>query len=62
MSEVHEAAAAGDSEQILNLLNLGKYDVNQKDAEWHDRTPLHWAAIKGNFAKRCSFDHSGITQ
>ncbi|XP_033645014.1 ankyrin repeat domain-containing protein 66-like [Asterias rubens] len=48
MSEVHEAAAAGDSEQILNLLNLGKYDVNQKDAEWHDRTPLHWAAIKGH--------------
>lgn len=47
MTEVHEAAAAGDSALIETLLDTGKYDVNGQDPEWHNRTPIHWAAIKG---------------
>ena len=49
MTEVHEAAANGDSAQIDTLMNTGRYDANAKDQEWHDRTPMHWAAIKGGF-------------
>ncbi|PIK47690.1 putative ankyrin repeat domain-containing protein 66 [Apostichopus japonicus] len=48
MTEVHEAAAAGDSTLIETLLDTGKYDVNGPDPEWHNRTPVHWAAIKGH--------------
>lgn len=48
MTEVHEAAAAGDSALIETLLDTGKYDVNGPDPEWNNRTPLHWAAIKGH--------------
>lgn len=48
MTEVHEAAAAGDSALIETLLDTGKYDVNGQDPEWHNRTPIHWAAIKGH--------------
>ena len=47
MTEVHEAAANGDSAQIETLMDTGRYDANAKDNEWHDRTPMHWAAIKG---------------
>ncbi len=49
MTEVHEAAANGDSTQIDTLMNTGRYDANAKDQEWHDRTPMHWAALKGWF-------------
>ena len=49
MTEVHEAAANGDSAQIDTLMNTGRYDANAKDQEWHDRTPMHWAAIKGGW-------------
>ncbi|XP_072045448.1 ankyrin repeat domain-containing protein 66-like [Amphiura filiformis] len=48
MTEVHEAAANGDSTQIETLMNTGRYDANAKDQEWHERTPMHWAALKGH--------------
>ncbi|XP_070557137.1 ankyrin repeat domain-containing protein 66-like [Ptychodera flava] len=48
MSELHEAASMGDSDLLEELIDSQKYDVNQKDAEWSNRTPLHWAAIKGH--------------
>ena len=46
--ELHEAASMGDFETMEELLASGKYDVNQKDPEWGNRTPLHWAATKGS--------------
>ncbi|XP_041484823.1 ankyrin repeat domain-containing protein 66-like [Lytechinus variegatus] len=48
MTELHEAAASGDSAQIELLLTTGKYDINGPDLEWNSRCPIHWAAIKGH--------------
>ena len=45
--ELHEAAATGDSDTLEEFLQTSKLDVNMKDAEWHDKTALHWAATKG---------------
>lgn len=50
MSELvlHEAAASGDYHELESLLMMGRIDVNFKDAEFGDRTALHWAAAKGS--------------
>ncbi|XP_072170443.1 ankyrin repeat domain-containing protein 66-like [Diadema setosum] len=48
MTELHEAAASGDSDHIESLLATGKYDINGPDLEWNSRCPLHWAAIRGH--------------
>lgn len=48
MTELHEAAASGDSALIESLLTTGKYDINGPDPEWNSRCPLHWAAIRGH--------------
>lgn len=47
MTELHQAAAAGNCDLVEEILKKGQCDVNGKDADWNDRTPLHWAAIKG---------------
>ncbi|XP_016153093.1 PREDICTED: ankyrin repeat domain-containing protein 66 isoform X3 [Ficedula albicollis] len=47
MTELHEAVAVGDYDLVEKILKAGHCDPNQKDADWHDRTPLHWAAAKG---------------
>lgn len=46
-TEVHEACSMGDVDALEEYINSGKYDVNMKDPEWQDRTPLHWACAKG---------------
>ena len=45
--EMHEAACMGDYDSLEDLINSGKYDVNQKDPDWKNKTPLHWACTKG---------------
>ncbi|XP_077173257.1 ankyrin repeat domain-containing protein 66 [Paroedura picta] len=47
MTELHQAVAAGNAESVDEILRQGQCDLNAKDADWNDRTPLHWAAIKG---------------
>jgi len=47
MTELHEAVALGDYDLVDEILRTGRCDPNHKDADWHDRTPLHWAAAKG---------------
>lgn len=47
MTELHEAVAVGDYDWVKEILKAGRCDPNQKDVDWHDRTPLHWAAAKG---------------
>ncbi|XP_074548394.1 ankyrin repeat domain-containing protein 66 [Halichoeres trimaculatus] len=48
MSELHQAAAAGDFNQVEELLRQNKCDPNQRDVDWSSKTPLHWAAAKGH--------------
>ncbi|XP_005926191.1 ankyrin repeat domain-containing protein 66 isoform X1 [Haplochromis burtoni] len=48
MSELHQAAAAGDCDQVEELLRENKCNPNQKDIDWYSKTPLHWAAAKGH--------------
>ncbi|XP_030575432.1 ankyrin repeat domain-containing protein 66 [Archocentrus centrarchus] len=48
MSELHQAAAAGDYDQVTELLRENKCNPNQKDIDWCSKTPLHWAAAKGH--------------
>ncbi|XP_033933931.1 ankyrin repeat domain-containing protein 66 [Pseudochaenichthys georgianus] len=48
MTELHEAAAAGDLLQVQEILRLNGCDPNQKDEEWSCKTPLHWAAAGGH--------------
>ncbi|NWS76026.1 ANR66 protein, partial [Crotophaga sulcirostris] len=47
MTELHEAVALGDYDLVEEILRSGRCDPNHKDVDWHDRTPLHWAAAKG---------------
>ncbi|XP_050566112.1 ankyrin repeat domain-containing protein 66 isoform X2 [Cygnus atratus] len=47
MTELHEAVAVGDYDLVKELLRKGRCDPNHKDVDWNDRTPLHWAAAKG---------------
>ncbi|KAL8173168.1 UNVERIFIED_CONTAM: hypothetical protein K2H54_041510 [Gekko kuhli] len=48
MTQLHQAAAAGNCDSVDQILRKGQCDLNEKDADWNDRTPLHWAAIKGS--------------
>ncbi|XP_063040289.1 ankyrin repeat domain-containing protein 66 [Engraulis encrasicolus] len=47
MSELHQAAASGDVDLVEDILRQNKYDPNQRDVDWNNRTPLHWAAARG---------------
>ncbi|XP_070275476.1 ankyrin repeat domain-containing protein 66 isoform X2 [Myotis yumanensis] len=48
MTKLHQAVAAGDYTLVRKILKKGLCDPNYKDVDWNDRTPLHWAAIKGH--------------
>ncbi|XP_045860235.1 ankyrin repeat domain-containing protein 66 [Meles meles] len=48
MTKLHQAVAAGDYNLVRKILKKGLCDPNYKDVDWNDRTPLHWAAIKGH--------------
>lgn len=47
MTELHQAAAAGDFDQVEEILVQNKCNPNQRDVDWSYKTPLHWAAAKG---------------
>lgn len=51
MTKLHQAVAAGDYNLVRKILKKGLCDPNYKDVDWNDRTPLHWAAIKGEWTK-----------
>ncbi|XP_060545373.1 ankyrin repeat domain-containing protein 66 [Pantherophis guttatus] len=48
MTELHEAVALGKYDLAEEILQRELADPNCKDADWSDRTPLHWAAAKGH--------------
>ncbi|XP_006776480.1 PREDICTED: ankyrin repeat domain-containing protein 66 [Myotis davidii] len=48
MTKLHQAVAAGHYTLVRKILKKGLCDPNYKDVDWNDRTPLHWAAIKGH--------------
>ena len=52
MTELHQAAAAGDFDQVEEILVQNKCNPNQRDVDWSYKTPLHWAAAKGIEWKR----------
>ncbi|XP_036448987.1 ankyrin repeat domain-containing protein 66 isoform X1 [Colossoma macropomum] len=47
MTELHQAAAVGDSDLVQEIVKRNKCNPNQKDSDWNNKTPLHWAAAKG---------------
>ncbi|XP_066493952.1 ankyrin repeat domain-containing protein 66 [Tiliqua scincoides] len=47
MTELHAVAALGNCDLVKEILKNGLCDPNCKDMDWNDRTPLHWAAAKG---------------
>uniref|UniRef100_A0A4W5RGE1 Ankyrin repeat domain 66 n=1 Tax=Hucho hucho TaxID=62062 RepID=A0A4W5RGE1_9TELE len=47
MTELHQAAAAGDFDLVEEILNKKKCNPNHRDIDWNYKTPLHWAAAKG---------------
>ncbi|KAK5858024.1 hypothetical protein PBY51_011224 [Eleginops maclovinus] len=48
MTELHQAAAAGDLEKVQEILRQKGCDPNQRDEDWSCKTPLHWAAAEGH--------------
>ncbi|XP_069016969.1 ankyrin repeat domain-containing protein 66 [Embiotoca jacksoni] len=48
MTELHQAAAAGDYDQVEEILRQQRCNPNQRDIDWSCKTPLHWAAAKGH--------------
>ncbi|XP_036397414.1 ankyrin repeat domain-containing protein 66 [Megalops cyprinoides] len=71
MTELHQAAAAGDYDVVEEIVKKNKCNPNQKDIDWNCKTPLHWAAAKGrtdvvrllveNGARTCLRTDSGWT-
>ncbi|XP_043918564.1 ankyrin repeat domain-containing protein 66 [Protopterus annectens] len=47
MTELHQAAASGDYDLVKEILKKECCDPDHKDVDWGGRTPLHWAAAKG---------------
>uniref|UniRef100_A0A8D0HHU3 Ankyrin repeat domain 66 n=1 Tax=Sphenodon punctatus TaxID=8508 RepID=A0A8D0HHU3_SPHPU len=47
MTALHEAVALGDYDLVHDILKKGQCDPNDKDIDWNDKTPVHWAAGKG---------------
>lgn len=47
MTELHQAAAAGDYDLVEDIVKKNSCDPNQKDLDWNKKTPLHWAASRG---------------
>ncbi|KAG7511338.1 ankyrin repeat domain-containing protein 66-like [Solea senegalensis] len=48
MTELHQAAAAGDYDKVEEILRQKKCSPNERDIDWSNKTPLHWAAAKGH--------------
>ncbi|KAM6912211.1 ankyrin repeat domain-containing protein 66 [Xenentodon cancila] len=48
MTELHQAAAAGNCEKVEEVLKQKKCGPNEKDVDWSKKTALHWAAAKGH--------------
>ncbi|XP_029349056.1 ankyrin repeat domain-containing protein 66 [Echeneis naucrates] len=48
MTELHQAAAAGDLQKVEEILTGNRCSPNQRDVDWSYKTPLHWAAAKGH--------------
>ncbi|XP_029981759.1 ankyrin repeat domain-containing protein 66 [Sphaeramia orbicularis] len=48
MTELHQAAAAGDFDKVEDILRQNKCNPNQRDVDWSSKTPLHWAAARGH--------------
>ncbi|XP_071354186.1 ankyrin repeat domain-containing protein 66 [Trachinotus anak] len=48
MTELHQAAAAGDLDQVEEILRQNRCNPNQRDVDWSCKTPLHWAAARGH--------------
>ncbi|XP_072222193.1 ankyrin repeat domain-containing protein 66 [Leuresthes tenuis] len=48
MTELHQAAASGDYDQVVEILKQQKCGPNQRDVDWSYKTALHWAAAKGH--------------
>ncbi|GCB80061.1 ankyrin repeat domain-containing protein 66 [Scyliorhinus torazame] len=71
MTELHGAAAAGDTDLVEEILHSGSCNPNAKDPHWSLRTALHWAAAQGkadmvkllilNGARSCSRTETGWT-
>ncbi|XP_064191262.1 ankyrin repeat domain-containing protein 66 isoform X2 [Anguilla rostrata] len=71
MTELHQAAAAGDYDLVEDIVKKNRCNPNQKDTDWNNKTPLHWAAAKGqtdmvrilveNGARPCLRTDSGWT-
>lgn len=55
MTELHQAAAAGDYDQVEEILRQQKCDPNHRDIDWSYKTPLHWAAAKGRYWNLMAF-------
>ncbi|XP_059376955.1 ankyrin repeat domain-containing protein 66 [Carassius carassius] len=47
MTELHQAAASGDYDLVEEIVEKKSCDPNQRDLDWNKKTPLHWAASKG---------------
>ncbi|XP_020556298.1 uncharacterized protein LOC101160136 isoform X1 [Oryzias latipes] len=47
MTELHQAAAAGDFKKVEELLTQQRCGPNLRDADWGNKTALHWAAREG---------------
>eukprot|EP00066_Takifugu_rubripes_P028936 XP_011618202.1 PREDICTED: ankyrin repeat domain-containing protein 66-like [Takifugu rubripes] len=48
MTELHQAAAAGDVDGVEEILLQKKCNPNQRDVDWSYKTALHWAAARGD--------------
>lgn len=57
MTELHQAAAAGNLRQVVEILEQNKCDPNQRDIDWNYKTPLHWAAAKGKAVSKYNVAH-----
>lgn len=53
MTELHQAAAAGEVDLVEEILLQRKCDPNHRDVDWSYKTALHWAAAKGAGRIRC---------
>lgn len=47
MTELHQAAAAGDLDEVEEILLQRRCNPNQRDVDWSHKTALHWAAARG---------------
>lgn len=61
MTELHQAAAAGDLDGVEEILQQRRCNPNQRDVDWSHKTALHWAAARGAGSIRFYAKMSGFT-